>query len=434
MSQWYYEANKETHGPFSLDELRYLARRGQLTRRHRVRKGESGQWFGAAGIPGLLSQSHSGGASVVSDSDHSEAAGRLAGSVARFRATTLQPTETRSLEPGAGPNSEPKVAPSVSSRRPVRPVVPPAPPRPTDSRRKWLIASVTAAAFLILLVALILWLFRQSPGGLGSGESSFAGSGATGNGSGEGNGGRPSGKAASPGDSQDSGQSTGQGANGGSGNSQAGGQDGGPGSSGGPDPGATSTNHVAVTSTSSQSALDGDSAPDNYRSQFAIGGSEFFGVTATGKRFVYIIDSSGSMAGARFDKARDELIRSLYALEDDREFCVIFFSTTTSPMFGSPKLLPATAANKTRVEEWVQQFAVNGGTDPDEAIRMALKERPDAIFLLTDGEFDSSAVVTARTLNTRRITINTIGFEDPGGEVNLKQLAADSGGKYRFVP
>lgn len=422
MSQWYYQSVGKLRGPFSLDELRYLARRGQVSGRDQVRKGESGDWMPANRVPGLLARRRGNS----NETSGQSVASPPLGSVAQYRASLVDnpPAESNPVESEWSTDTVDLPEPAADSiAPPARPPAPPtrlsSPQSSADRRKRWLIGSSVAAALLLLIAVLLLLFNLQNSGGLGSGTSSQAGTGASGDGAQQGQSGQPDGDGAEqtpPGSDSGSADGTESTAESGS------------------DPGPTPDADVVVDSTSTQSALNNADTDDSFRSAFTIGGSEFFGVTATGNRFVYIIDSSGSMDGRRFSKARDELLRSLFALEEDREFCVIFFSDDASPMFGSASLLPATQANKNRAEQWVQRFRNGGGTDPEQAIRLALGQRPDAIFLLTDGGFDVGAVSTARSLNTRKATFNTIGFEDKGGEANLKRIAADSGGKYRFVP
>lgn len=415
MSKWFYRSAGEVHGPFSIDEMKYLARRGQLKPRDKVRLGDDGRWQAAHQIPGLIAR-------------RSTSAPNEGAPVTPVRPKAVPLSGNASLQAAEPPAQVSETPVPVAPGPAPPPVAPPTPPsqnfqavptrRPDDGRKKLLIASTVAAACLLLVAFLFLFfILTSSSGGAGAGESSMAGTGATGNGAQQGQAGQPDGSGTTgtppPGDSSDSDTA----ATAAQGNGPP------------PDP-----DLVAVDSTSTQSALNDAAQDDSSRSAFTIGGSEFFGVTATGDRFVYIIDCSGSMDGPRFDKARTELLRSLFALEDDKEFSVIFFSDEAYPMFGSASLLTASQNNKARVERWVDNFQIQGGTNPEDAVRLALGERPDAIFLLTDGDFDGNSVATARNLNTRDVTINTIGFEDRAGESRLKTIASDSGGKYRFVP
>jgi hypothetical protein len=169
--------------------------------------------------------------------------------------------------------------------------------------------------------------------------------------------------------------------------------------------------------------------------------SEFFGIKAKGRRFVYIVDRSGSMGGVLLERARTELMRAVKELNKRQRFYVYFFSSRTSPMFDPPpndksakKLLRATPENVQKLQAWVARMSAGGGTHPQPAILEALKFKPHAIFLLSDGRFDPNTPNIVRQSNTEKIPIYTIGFVHKVGEPGLKQIADESGGTYQFVP
>jgi hypothetical protein len=65
---------------------------------------------------------------------------------------------------------------------------------------------------------------------------------------------------------------------------------------------------------------------------------------------------------------------------------------------------------------------------------------PDAMFLLTDGEFDDYTAPYMRDLNKKRrakhkplIAVHTIGFYSEKHQMVLQRIAHDSGGTYKFV-
>lgn len=166
----------------------------------------------------------------------------------------------------------------------------------------------------------------------------------------------------------------------------------------------------------------------------ASGLASFFGQTGRGSRFVFVIDRSGSMKGGRFDAARFELIKSIRGLGDHESFSVVFYDSRATPM-PADGMVDATEANKNQFIEWVRTVSVGGGTNPTEALTVALRElRPDTIWLLSDGRFNVAVADTVRQLNPNaRVQINTIAFQDRGGEAILKIIADENDGDYRFV-
>ena len=164
------------------------------------------------------------------------------------------------------------------------------------------------------------------------------------------------------------------------------------------------------------------------------GDATFFGVPATGKSFVFIVDMSLSMAAdARFSRAKAELKRSIEALNSEKKFYVIFYNDTAWPM-PAEWLVPATASHVRDVTKWFKRVNPNGGTNPLTSVQMAVEMRSDAIFLLTDGEFSEE---TAQYLDwgrtSDRTPIHTIAFGSRVGEPLLKAIARMTGGTYKHV-
>ena len=166
-------------------------------------------------------------------------------------------------------------------------------------------------------------------------------------------------------------------------------------------------------------------------------GAAFFGSQGAGKTFVYIVDMSGSMYGARCERARKELISSIEKLNGDQSFHVFFFSDQTFPLF-FPKpataLIKANPSNKKKAVRWIRAREPGGLTNPIMSLRSALELKPDVIFLLTDGEVDDpEAVRKIIKDNNVRTTIHTIAFENEDGATTLERIAKENRGSFRFV-
>ncbi len=168
-------------------------------------------------------------------------------------------------------------------------------------------------------------------------------------------------------------------------------------------------------------------------------GATFFGVGSRGTRFAYIVDVSGSMGQNRkLEIAMRELARSIESLPDYAWFYVVLFSSEISmprTLEGWTRAKPSTTSTLIR---WLNQVDPGGGTQPAPAFHQAfsLDRRPDAIFFLTDGLMppDIASIVADLNGRGRRVVINTIAFGDPAGQDQLKEIARQSGGVYRFVP
>lgn len=176
-------------------------------------------------------------------------------------------------------------------------------------------------------------------------------------------------------------------------------------------------------------------------------GAYFFGTYASGQRFVFVIDSSQSMLeGGRWSAMRRELIRALSTLSPDQEFFVISFDSTAKPMFGqfppNSKFLHPNAGNIERVNRWVGTISHGGSTLPASSIGIALRMKPDAIFLLSDGEIQDTTLQELRLHNRQRnskgsfeaiIPIHTVSLFSMAGFRTLQAIADENDGVFTPV-
>ncbi len=193
---------------------------------------------------------------------------------------------------------------------------------------------------------------------------------------------------------------------------------------------------VPVIVATPSGTLDGDGPPGRSGKGNGGVGTEFMGVKTAATRVVYVIDQSGSMADAKFAHTKLELRRSIERLPDQGEFWVVFFNHGPTPM-PPGKLVVSNRKNKSEGIAWIRDQAPGGGTDPTEALALALQEpRPDAIFLMTDGQFQEGPVfeVINRLNADRKVSISTICFHSRSSEEPLKRIAAENRGDYTYVP
>lgn len=169
------------------------------------------------------------------------------------------------------------------------------------------------------------------------------------------------------------------------------------------------------------------------------GPADFFGIVGTGKTFVYVLDCSDSMNEVeRFRRAREELIYSIEKLSPDQNFYVILFNDGAMPMDADDPA-PANDQEFKRLRYWLENVVPSGGTNPLPALEYALSFDPDAIYFLSDGEFEPIVIAAVREknrksrLHPRTVPIHTIAFTSQAGENQMRIIARTSGGKYRFV-
>jgi hypothetical protein len=168
--------------------------------------------------------------------------------------------------------------------------------------------------------------------------------------------------------------------------------------------------------------------------------AEFFGIGGYGKSFVYVVDCSDSMNEAgKFERAVYELLQSIEQLSSDQRYFVIFYNDSAYPMHADQPV-PAIEDEFARTRQWIDMVRPHGGTEPLPALLFALSLRPDAIYFLSDGQFDRSAIGQLRVRNrpnnrlkARQIPIHTIAFVDRATEGLMRTIARNSGGNFRFV-
>ncbi len=162
--------------------------------------------------------------------------------------------------------------------------------------------------------------------------------------------------------------------------------------------------------------------------------TSFFGIRARGQVFIYVVDCSGSMiVEDRLARAKQEVRRSILKLQDPQKFKVIFYNDQPIAMPGD---LPRSAdqTSKNQLLAWLRLIEPDGETDPRAALGLALAMRPDAIFLLSDGEFPDGTVESLVRRNPRKIPIHCIDLSSDDVGDQLKRIARESGGQYVWRP
>ncbi|MEX2187475.1 MAG: hypothetical protein WD875_11795 [Pirellulales bacterium] len=177
-----------------------------------------------------------------------------------------------------------------------------------------------------------------------------------------------------------------------------------------------------------------------------VGGSvrtKVFGVEGTGYKFVYVFDRSDSMSepqGRPMAAAKSELVASLRQLERTHQFQIIFFNHADPVVFNptgqSGRLVFGDEANRRLAERFVASVSPSGGTNPENALVMALGMRPDVVFFLTDGQdLTLSSIDRVTKLNRGNASINAIEFGAGRGRASamMVMLAQRNQGQAAYV-
>ncbi|RMH10207.1 MAG: VWA domain-containing protein [Planctomycetota bacterium] len=173
-------------------------------------------------------------------------------------------------------------------------------------------------------------------------------------------------------------------------------------------------------------------------------GASFFGVEAQGNRFAYIVDISSSMrADGKMDRTKQELIRSISALAETSEVVVVLYSNGPIPLTGEMEWNKTTKTNKIRLRRQILDVEPGGSTRPLGAFELVfqMNPKPDAVYFMTDGQFDSDVPSAVRSLNTRpKVPVHCIMFGEIGNaqarsevEDMMRTIARQSGGRFKHV-
>jgi len=155
------------------------------------------------------------------------------------------------------------------------------------------------------------------------------------------------------------------------------------------------------------------------------------------KDVVFVLDTSGSMAGKKLDQAKKALQFCVENLNDGDRFQIIRFSTDVEPLFDN--LVEANRQNRARAEEFVKDLKPIGATAINEALKKALalqsarargsetgaSGRPFVVIFLTDGRptigvtDEEQIVANAKKANDGRTRIFCFGI---GTDVNTHLL------------
>jgi Ca-activated chloride channel family protein len=127
---------------------------------------------------------------------------------------------------------------------------------------------------------------------------------------------------------------------------------------------------------------------DGYFLLMAAPGNSVKGTEVQPKDITFVLDTSGSMAGAKMEQAKKALNFCLANLNETDRFDIIRFSTETEPFF--EKLVPANKENVGKATQFVMGLKAIGATAIDDAMKKALSyqhdpSRPYVIIFLTDG-------------------------------------------------
>lgn len=168
-----------------------------------------------------------------------------------------------------------------------------------------------------------------------------------------------------------------------------------------------------------------------------------FDTAAKGNNFVFVFDKSNSMneySGIFLRAAKAELLRNISELSNSKcKFNIIFYNENLT-QWNEKGMIDATELNCKSATLFVQAEIAQGGTKHFEPLVTAMKQKPDVIFFLTDGD-DNDAMTQNQLAEIKRmnklnkIQINVIQFVARNSSPSdfLMQLAKENFGLYTYI-
>jgi Ca-activated chloride channel family protein len=158
---------------------------------------------------------------------------------------------------------------------------------------------------------------------------------------------------------------------------------------------------------------------------------------------VLILDRSGSMSGVKMVRARDASRALAQALGPEDRLAIVEFSSIASVLVESTAVTPQT---RSRALEAIQSIQPMGGTNMSAAFSLAAPQlargaargRVDKVFLASDGQAnegisDRGALLRLARRELPGATLSTFGIGDDYDEDLMSALAAQSGGRARYI-
>ena len=152
---------------------------------------------------------------------------------------------------------------------------------------------------------------------------------------------------------------------------------------------------------------------------------------------VFVIDTSGSMAGQSIVQARQALLFGLDGLRSEDRLNIIAFDSRPTPLFHAPK--PADAANLAAGRRFVQGLVADNGTEMRSALELALDGMRETgrlrqVVFVTDGavgnEGELFSVIHDRLGDAR---LFTVGIGSAPNSHFMREAAEAGRGTFTYI-
>jgi Ca-activated chloride channel homolog len=152
---------------------------------------------------------------------------------------------------------------------------------------------------------------------------------------------------------------------------------------------------------------------------------------------IFVIDTSGSMAGTSIKQAREALLLAIKKLVPGDRFNIIQFNSNTKQLFRFPQ--PVTQSVLEQAENYVYGLEAQGGTEMKPALKAALKTQAEnntvrQIIFLTDGsignEHELFEIIKLQLGSSR---LFTVGIGSAPNSFFMNRAAKHGHGTYTYI-
>jgi Ca-activated chloride channel family protein len=155
------------------------------------------------------------------------------------------------------------------------------------------------------------------------------------------------------------------------------------------------------------------------------------------REVIFVIDTSGSMAGESIRQAKAALLAGLNTLQAEDHFNLIEFDNSTRSLFKSAQ--PFDESHLRQAKKFIHQFNADGGTEMYHAMETALDNQTDTnrvrqVIFLTDGAISNEAqlfkLIKNQLGNSR---LFTIGIGSAPNSFFMKRAAQFGRGSFTHI-
>jgi Ca-activated chloride channel family protein len=155
------------------------------------------------------------------------------------------------------------------------------------------------------------------------------------------------------------------------------------------------------------------------------------------REMIYVIDTSGSMAGTSIDQAKSALQAAIRRLHAHDRFNIIQFNSITHRLFEHAQ--PVTTRTMQQAVRYVETLSANGGTEILPALRLALDgiqhhDRLRQVVFLTDGQIGNEEELFEtihRRLGDSRLF--TVGIGSAPNSHFMRKAAEFGRGSFTYI-